>query len=71
VRLALNLPWGPTHTFFAKIQFTPSGRGGIGSVEEADTAAAEFMDYFLPAVLGTLPSTHDVDVLEKARNEIP
>jgi len=65
VRLELSYPW-VRHCFFAKIQFAPTGRGGIASVAQADAKAEEFMTFFLPVALRMLPTESDISRLDAA-----
>jgi hypothetical protein len=53
------------YAYFAKIQFSPLG--GTADFEEMDRSAQEFLQYALPEVLRTLPSSRDVKALEQAR----
>lgn len=63
VRFELAKPW-VRHCYFAKIQFAP--RGHTPNTEEADRAARELMNYFLPVVLQSLPMPSDVAALKSA-----
>ncbi len=49
--------------YFAKMQFTPMGE--VANIKQADKAAEDFINYFLPVVLQTLPTPEDVDEAEK------
>ena len=60
VRLELAKPW-VRHCYFSKIQFYP--RGPIVNVKQADRAAGEFMNHFLPAVLRAIPMPSDIEAL--------
>lgn len=64
VRLKLTSPW-EHYTYFAKIQFDPLG--GIADLKEADKAAEEFMESFLPLITKALPMPSDVEALNKAQ----
>ncbi len=66
VRRKLAYPW-VRYCYFAKIQFGPLSP--ITNSEEADAAANEFLNYLLPEVLQTLPSSKDVSKLNSARKE--
>ncbi len=52
------------HNFFAKIQFSPAGYAGIGSIPEADEAARTFLRAVLPDVLKMLPTSEDIRGLD-------
>jgi len=60
VRLELAKPW-VRYCYFAKIQFWP--RGSIVDAQQADRAAGEFVDHFLPVVLKAIPMPADVETL--------
>lgn len=68
VRLKTGLPL-PRYNYFAKIQFSPAGRGTIHGVQEADQAAAEFIKHALPCIVQTLPTAADIDRLAKAEEQ--
>ena len=52
------------YCYFAKVQFAPLG--GVPSIEEADRAAEDFMNYLLPVVLRGLPTPADVEAAHEA-----
>jgi len=65
VRLTLSYPW-IRYSYFAKIQFAPV-RNVIDQAE-ADRAAEEFLNNFLPSVLKTLPMPADIERLDSAKS---
>jgi len=66
VRLTLANPL-VRYCYFAKIQFSPKGH--VSDTSEADRAAGEFLDSFLPIVSRAIPSRSDVKVLETSAGE--
>jgi hypothetical protein len=61
VRLGLTKPW-VRHCYFAKIQLAPTSP--ITDFAQADQAAVDFLNMFLPAVVALWPLPSDVGKLE-------
>lgn len=55
------------YAYFAKIQFAPvaGGSAGIKDTAEADAAAEDFLNYFLPMILRELPSSAAIEQLKQ------
>ena len=68
VRLHLANPL-VRYCYFAKIQFSPAGIGGIRDLNEADSRAQEFVKHFLPEVLKVLPTTEAVGRLGSGKQK--
>lgn len=63
VRLHLAKPW-VKYCYFSKLQFAPLFP--VDDLEEADQAAKELMNYFLPVILRALPMPSDIEALKAA-----
>lgn len=61
VRLGLTSPF-LRYCYFAKVQFAPLGE--VTDVGEADRAAGDLMNCFLPIVLRNLPTPEDIEALK-------
>ena len=64
VRFGLSYPKGK-YCYFAKIQFGPEGQ--IADIDSVQPAAEEFMSYFLPPILKSLPMPSDMKALESGQ----